>query len=140
MRHPPQDPELDAMFSEFATAEGLNPGLLKAVAWLESGWQQDVVSPAGAVGFMQVTPVTAQWLEAASFGEQMNEDVSVYDNVKMGARYLRILLDVTSDEDTAIASYYQGYGTTLSGKMYEETKQYVKLVRAVQQRYWPANP
>jgi soluble lytic murein transglycosylase-like protein len=137
VRHPPQDAEIDAMFNEIAAAEGLKPGLVKAIAWLESGWQQEVVSSADAVGFMQVTPVTAQWLEESILGEQLNEDLSVYDNIKMGARYLRVLLDVTGDEEMAIASYYQGYGTTLSGKMYEETKNYVKLVRAVQERYWP---
>jgi LysM repeat protein len=138
VRHPPQDPDLEAIFNELAASEGLNPGLVKAIAWLESGWQQDVVSPAGAVGFMQMTPVTSRWLEEAVFGEQLNEDISVYDNVKMGARYLRILLDATGDEEKAIASYYQGYGTTLSGKMYEETKHYIALVRAVQARYWPS--
>jgi LysM repeat protein len=136
--NPPQDPELEAMFNELAALEGLNPGLIKSIAWLESGWQQHVVSPAGAVGFMQVTPTTASWLETAIFGEPLNEDVSIYDNVKMGVRYLRILLTATGDEDKAIASYYQGYGATMSGKMYEETKNYVKLVRAVQERYWPA--
>jgi LysM repeat protein len=136
VRHPPQNADLEAMFAELAAAEGLDAGLVKAVAWLESGWQQDVVSPAGAVGFMQITPVTGEWLEAAVFGEPMNEDVSVYDNVKMGARYLRILMDVTGDEEKAIASYYQGYGTTLSGKIYEETKHYVELVKAVRARYW----
>lgn len=137
VRHPPQDPELEAMFNELSAAEALSPGLVKAVAWLESGWQQDVVSPAGAVGFMQITPVTAGWLEESVFGQPFNEDISVYDNVKMGARYLRILVDATGDEALAIASYYQGYGATSSGKMYEETKQYVKLVRSVQERYWP---
>jgi LysM repeat protein len=137
VRDPPQDAELDRMFNELATAEGVSPGLVKAIAWLESGWQQHVVSPADAVGFMQITPVTAQWLETAVFGEPLNEDVSTYDNVKMGARYLKILLTATGDEDKAIASYYQGYGTTLSGKIYEETKHYVALVRAVQSRYWP---
>jgi len=136
--HPPQDPELEAMFNELSAAEALNPGLVKAVAWLESGWQQDVVSPAGAVGFMQLTPVTAGWLEESVFGEPLNEDVSVYDNVSMGVRYLRILMDATRDENLAIAAYYQGYGATSSGKMYEETKRYVELVRAVQARYWPS--
>jgi soluble lytic murein transglycosylase-like protein len=85
---------------------------------------------------MQITPVTAEWLETAAFGEALNEDVSMYDNVKMGARYLRILIDVTGDEDLAIASYYQGYGTTLSGKIYEETKHYVELVKAIRAAYW----
>ena len=137
VRHPPQDPELEATFNELSAAEGLNPGLVKAVAWLESGWQQDVVSPAGAVGFMQLTPTTAGWLEESVFGQQLNEDVSVYDNISMGARYLRILQTATGDENLAIAAYYQGYGATSSGKMYEETKRYVELVRAVQARYWP---
>jgi soluble lytic murein transglycosylase-like protein len=85
---------------------------------------------------MQITPVTAEWLETAVFGEPLNEDVSMYDNVKMGARYLRILMDVTGEEDKAIASYYQGYGTTLSGKIYEETKHYVELVKAIRAAYW----
>ena len=138
VRHPPRDPELEAMFNELSAAEALNPGLVKAVAWLESGWQQDVVSPAGAVGFMQLTPVTAGWLEDSVFGQPLNEDVSVYDNISMGARYLRILIDATRDENLAIAAYYQGYGATSSGKMYEETKRYVELVRAVQARYWPS--
>lgn len=135
--HPPQNPELDAIFNEMAAAEGLNPSLIKAIAWLESGWQQAAVSPAGAAGIMQITPTTAGWLEVAVFGEPLNEEVSIYDNVKMGTRYLRMLREATGDEDKAIASYYQGIGITLSGKMYEETKRYVEAVRSLQARYWP---
>lgn len=135
---PPVDPQLEAMFEASAAEQGLNPRVVKAIAWLESGWQQHVVSPAGAIGVMQMTPTTAQWLEQAVFGFALNEDVSVLDNIKMGARYLRLLLDATGgDEDKAIASYYQGYGATLAGKMYEETKQYVQSVRSVQANYWP---
>jgi LysM repeat protein len=138
LRRPPVDAQLEAMFEAAATEQGLNPRMVKAVAWLESGWQQHVVSSAGAIGVMQLTPTTAQWLEQSVFGLQLNEDVSVVDNVKMGTRYLRLLLDATAgDEDKAIASYYQGYGATAAGKMYEETKQYVQAVRSVQANYWP---
>jgi soluble lytic murein transglycosylase-like protein len=87
---------------------------------------------------MQLTPSTAQWLEQAVIGSSLNEDVSVVDNIRMGARYLRLLLDATGgDEDKAIASYYQGFGATAAGKMYEETKAYVQAVRSVQANYWP---
>jgi len=137
VRHPPDDPELERMFEELAAAEDVDPSLVKAIAWVESGWQQHVVSHAGAVGFMQLTPVTVQWLEQSVFGYELNEDVSVHDNVNMGVTFLRILLDATGDEEKAIASYYQGYGTTMSGVMYEETKHYIELVRAVQRGYWP---
>lgn len=136
-RHPPDDPKLEAMFDELAMAEGVDPGLVKAIAWTESGWQQGLVSTAGAVGFMQLTPVTITWLEQDVFGHELNEDVSTYDNVKMGARFLRILITATGDEERALAAYYQGFGVTASGKLYEETKRYIEIVRAVKQRYWP---
>jgi N-acetylmuramoyl-L-alanine amidase len=138
VRRPLVDPELDRTIEAAAAEFGLNPRMVKAVAWVESGWQQHAVSPAGAMGIMQVTPTTAQWLEQSVFGFQLNEDVSVHDNIKMGTRYLRLLLEATrGDEDLAIASYYQGYGITAAGNLYEETKVYVAAVRAVQSNYWP---
>jgi len=57
--------------------------------------------------------------------------------VKIGARFLRLLIDATGDEDRAIAAYYQGYGVTSSGVIYDETQRYVEIVRAVRERYWP---
>lgn len=138
VRRPPTDPELERTLEGAAAEFGLNPRMVKALAWVESGWQQHAVSPAGAIGVMQVMPVTIVWLEQSVFGFQLNEDVSVHDNIKMGARYLRVLLDATGgDEEKAIASYYQGYGATAAGKMYEETKAYVQAVRSVQGNYWP---
>jgi len=133
----PHSPQIESIIDELSTAEGLHPGLVKAIAWVESGWQQEVVSPAGAVGIMQITPETAAWLERDVFGEQLNEETSAYDNVKMGVRYLRTLLDATGDLDLAIASYYQGYGATLAGTMYADTTAYVQAVHAVKVRWWP---
>ncbi len=123
--------------AELSAAEGVDVNLVKAIAWVESGWQQGVVSPAGAVGIMQITPETAAWLETDVFGYPLNEDISVYDNVKAGVRLLRILLNDTGDRDQAIAAYYQGSGTTKAGIMYLETVQYVETVRAVKDRFWP---
>lgn len=133
----PSDPELEAIFDEMAAAEGVDPGLVRALAWVESGWRQGAVSPAGAVGVMQVMPGTAAWLESEVFGYPLNEDVSVYDNVKAGVKLLRILLDATGSPELATASYYQGQGTTASGLMYDDTRAYVKSVLRVKQRYWP---
>ena len=134
----PSDPALEAIFDEFAAYEGLDPGLVKALAWIESGWQQHVVSYTGAIGIMQLMPGTAAWLEYDIFGQALNEDVSVYDNVKMGTRYLRILMDATGWKmEIALASYYQGHGNTLNGIFYEDTWDYVYAVLAVRDAYWP---
>jgi hypothetical protein len=81
-------------------------------------------------------PETTAWLERDVLGYELNEDTSVYDNVKAGTRLLRILLDETGDIDSAIASYYQGQGATSAGILYDDTKGYVRLVRGVWDRYW----
>jgi LysM repeat protein len=133
----PVNPEVEALLEQFAEAEGLDSGLVKAVALLESGWRQDTVSPSGAVGVMQLQPSTAYWLERDVFGYDLNIDTSAYDNIKAGARYLRILLNITGDTDQALAAYYQGYASLSLGLVYEDTIRYVADVNAVRDRFWP---
>src|SRR3990170_4405865 len=58
----PASPDVEPLLEQFATEEGLDPGLVKALAYQESGWQQDVVSSTGAVGIMQIQPSKGDWL------------------------------------------------------------------------------
>ena len=133
----PVAPEIEALLEEFAAAEGVDPGLVKALAYLESGWQQHVVSATGAIGVMQIQPSTGYWLENYVFGYDLNLETSAYDNIKAGVRYLRILLDLSGDMDQAMAAYYQGYGSLAAGILYEDTILYVADVKAIRERFWP---
>ncbi len=132
----PFSPEIEALLEEFAAEEGLDPGIVKALAYVESGWQQGVVSATGAMGVMQIQPSTGYWLEQDVFGYDLNIEASAYDNIKAGARYLRLLLDLTGDIDQAVASYYQGYGAFSLGILYEDTIQYVSDVKAIRDWFW----
>jgi len=134
----PSDPELEALFDEFAAFHGLDPGLVKALAWVESGWQQHVVSYTGAVGIMQLMPGTTAWLEDEVFGYDLHEIDSAYDNIKLGTAYLRILMEATGwNEKVAVGSYYQGHGNTVNGILYNDTVDYIAAVFAVRDAYWP---
>ena len=133
----PVAPEIEALLEEFAAAEGLDPGLVKALAYVESAWQQHAVSPTGAVGVMQVQPSTAYWLERDVFGYDLDIETSAYDNIKAGVRYLRILLDLTGDVDQAVAAYYQGYAALSLGVLYEDTIRYVAAINAIRDSLWP---
>jgi LysM repeat protein len=133
----PVAPETEAILEAAAAAEGLDPGLVKALAYLESGWQQGVVSQTGAMGVMQIQPTTGYWLEEEIFGYDLNIETSAYDNVRAGVRYLSILMDLTGDTDKALAAYYQGYGALSLGIIYEDTIQYVAAVKAVRGLFWP---
>ncbi|MCH8345676.1 MAG: LysM peptidoglycan-binding domain-containing protein [Chloroflexi bacterium] len=133
----PVSPRIEALLDEFAAVEGLDPGLVKAVAYIESGWQPDAVSSIGATGVMQIVPSTGYWLETEVFGYDLDIETSAYDNIKAGARYLRVLLDLTGDMDQAVAAYYQGYSALSLGVIYEDTIQYVATVNATKEQFWP---
>jgi LysM repeat protein len=134
---PPRDALLEGIIDEFSAAEGLDPGMVRSVAFVESSWRQGARSPAGAAGVMQLMPETALWLERDVFGYELNEQESLYDNVKAGTRLLAILIESHGgDVDAALASYYQGQGATSAGIMYEDTRGYVRFVRGVWERYW----
>jgi LysM repeat protein len=136
-RERPQSPEIEGLIDELAAAEGIEPGLVKSIAWLESGWNQGARSHAGAVGIMQLMPGTTAWLESDFFGQDLNDETSVYDNIKLGVYYLSLLEYETGSQELAVAAYYQGLGVTQQGVMYNETRRYVDGVMAVKARYWP---
>ena len=133
----PVSPRIEALLEEFAAVEGLEPGLVKAIAYIESGWQPDAVSSIGAMGVMQIVPSTGYWIETELFGYDLDIETSAYDNIKAGARYLRVLLDLTGDMDQAVAAYYQGYSALSLGVIYEDTIQYVATVNATKEQFWP---
>jgi LysM repeat protein len=133
----PYDPALEAIFDELAAAEGVDAGTVKAIAWLESGWDQGARSPSGATGVMQIMPGTVAWLETRVFGQDLNEEGSAYDNVKAGVRYLRLMQDQTGSPQMAVVAYYQGPGVTAHGILYQETQRYVDAVNATRARFWP---
>ena len=93
---------------------------------MESGFQEDVVSDAGAIGVMQLLPGTWTWLDAL-IGVRTPR---TYDgNVRAGVRYLRWLLDeFDGDRRLALAGYYQGAAAVRQRGLYEDTKRYVTLV------------
>jgi peptidoglycan hydrolase-like protein with peptidoglycan-binding domain len=61
---------------------GVDPTLARALAWQESGWQNDVRSSAGALGVMQVTPPTWDFVELFVIGLQIPPTVD--GNVRVG--------------------------------------------------------
>jgi len=103
-------PELREFFDEAAEISGLDWQLIAAVAYQESMWDADAVSPFGAQGLMMLMPRTARSLGVTNpFDER--------ENILAGARYLaQLYATIPSrirDPDRlwmAIASYNMGYG------------------------------
>ena len=123
-------------FEHWATASGVPVDLLMAMTWLESGWQNDVVSSAGAIGIGQLMPDTVTWLQDIVIGERL-DPYDPDDNIRMSARYLRWLLDRTEgDAATALAGYYQGLGAVRTSGVFPSTRVYVDDVLAFRDRHF----
>jgi soluble lytic murein transglycosylase-like protein len=74
--------------------------LVKAVSWMESGWQADITNCDGGYGLMQVMPETVSFVNNR-FGTTYKVD-NVQDNADLGANYLAWLTKYFGD------MFYQG--------------------------------
>lgn len=118
----------DALLTHIAEQEGVDPKLVKAVAWMESGWQQDVVSPTGAIGIMQVEPYTGEWVSQYLANRKLDLHVAS-DNVLAGVLLLHHLLAIHhGDVDAALAAYYQGDASIAEHGLFTDTQQYIRVV------------
>jgi soluble lytic murein transglycosylase-like protein len=116
-----------AAIDRWSATYGVDPKLARALAWMESGYQEDVVSSAGAVGVMQLLPETWAWVDTILLHETTPR---TYDgNVRAGVRYLRWQLDqFGGDVKLALAGYYQGARAVRERGLFDDTKQYVSVI------------
>lgn len=84
----------------------LDPLLVLSIIRVESSFRENAVSPYGAVGLMQVTPDTAEWLNKKY---RTNFDVNnPSDNIALGCMYLQYLLEKDGNLETALIHYNTG--------------------------------
>ncbi|WP_374454279.1 transglycosylase SLT domain-containing protein [Nocardioides sp.] len=120
---PPGTPYAD-LFQQAASAHGLDPALLAAVARQESGFDPQAVSPAGAQGLMQLMPGTAQ-------GLGVTNPFDPAQAIGGAAQLLDDLMGRFGSTELALAAYNAGPGAVLRYDgipPYPETQAYVKSI------------
>lgn len=129
----PTKDQMRALVASTATSMGVDPALALAVSYQESGFDHSLVSPANAIGAMQVIPSSGQWASDL-VGRDLNL-LDPRDNVTAGVAILKQLVRSSPDLSTAIAGYYQGASSVQRNGMFTDTKQYVANVRALMSRF-----
>lgn len=111
---------------------GLDPALVKAVIAVESDFNPRAVSNKGAMGLMQLMPLTAKDLGVSNTFDPVA-------NVDGGTRYLRYLLDYFNwDMELALAAYHAGISRVekhLGIPPIPATHDYVKRVKSNYNKY-----
>ena len=129
----PSRADMQAKVVATARAMGVDPALAQAIAFQESGFDQTAVSPANAIGTMQVIPSSGEWASQL-VGRPLNL-LDPDDNVTAGIAILRSLVRTHDDLPRAIASYYQGSGSVQRNGMFSDTRRYVANVQTLMTRY-----
>jgi LysM repeat protein len=127
--------EVGALLERTAVEYGWNPAFVKAVAWQESGWNNQAVSSVGATGIMQVMPETGRFVSRYLVGRDL--DLSVpEDNVVAGVAYLDYLHRITGgDTRMILGGYYQGLRSISENGVYDETVRYADNILELKKRF-----
>lgn len=134
---------------ENADYYSLDRALVFATIKVESSFDKNVKSSKGAVGLMQITLSTAEYIaKRLNINEYDLQDENI--NVMFGCYYLRYLIDKFKSIETAICAYNAGEGNvskwlkekdksddglTLKSIPFKETEEYLKKIVKTFEKY-----
>jgi hypothetical protein len=125
--------DVRTMLTNWAIAYRLDPALVRALAWMESGFQPGLVSSAGARGVLQVLPSTRSYVQSVLIGYKVPRSTS--GNIRIGVAYLRQLLrEFHGNRSLALAAWYQGPFSVRKHGVLAGTRLFVRNVLALHSR------
>lgn len=134
--------------SMYSDEYGVDENLVFAVIKAESNFQEDAVSHKDALGLMQIMKETAEDVAKKynieiDFNNSEKEILNVQNNIKIGTKYLAVLLEKYKNKEVAVAAYNAGIGTVdnwiekgiiksdgsdIENIPYKETNNYVRKI------------
>ncbi|MFB9070825.1 LysM peptidoglycan-binding domain-containing protein [Citricoccus parietis] len=129
----PSRSQMQAIIADTARQMGVDPSLALAHAFTESSFNHASVSPANAIGAMQVIPSSGDWASDL-VGRKLNL-LDPHDNATAGVAIIRQLQRTAGSFDIGIAAYYQGLGGVQRNGMKPDTKDYVAKVKNYMKRF-----
>jgi len=109
--YPEPPSEITGIIDECASIFGVDKSLLVATMLKESGFNQNAVSPAGAMGYMQLMPATFSGLKnrvAELQGKISGDPFDAKTNICLGAAHLAGLMGTYGGNENAALIAYNG--------------------------------
>lgn len=123
--------EIHTYINEYSKKYGVQENLVKAIIKQESGFDQKSISPAGAIGLMQLMPATAKSLGVDPYNAK--------ENIDGGVKHLSYLMkSYSGNVELALAGYNAGSGNVAKYTgipPFKETQDYVRKVTTYYRQY-----
>ncbi len=134
---------------EYADYYGLERALVFAVIKTESSFNPNAESKKGAVGLMQITKKTGEYI-AQKLGVEKYDLKNNDNNINFGCYYIKYLYARFKNMDTALVAYNAGEGNvslwlmdknlskdgnTLTSIPFEESREYIKKIHKNFEKY-----
>ncbi|MCX8122692.1 MAG: lytic transglycosylase domain-containing protein [Spirochaetes bacterium] len=121
----------DSIIINVCKIENIDPQLIRCIIKVESNFNKDAVSVAGAMGLMQLMQETAQ-----AYGVQDPFDPE--QNIKAGVKHFKSLLSFfKNDVILALAAYHAGLGVVKKNMAVPNIKSTITYVNDVMKLYQP---
>jgi peptidoglycan lytic transglycosylase len=140
--------EYENIVRTHARNHDLDPALVAAVVYVESRFDPNAESAAGAIGLMQLLPETAKGIALRTGGKRFVvadlRDPEI--NVRYGTWYLDHMRKRYGEVNLALAAYHAGQGNVDQwraaglGIVFPETRAYVEEVERLTRVYADAYP
>jgi len=125
--------DVRSLLDTWSARVGVDASLVRALAWMESGYQTTLVSSAGARGVLQMIPSTRKYVERVLLHRRLPDTVD--GNIEAGVVLLKHLLGVfNGDQNLALAAWYQGERAVRTRGIYAVTRPFVADVLALRAR------
>ena len=122
-----------ALIDHWAAHYAVDVHHVRALAWMESGYNNSLVSSVGARGIMQLLPTTFRFAETVLIGHRVTHNAN--GNVRAGVAYLAHLLhDFHGNSRLALAGWYQGERAVRKHGLYKVSRPFVANVLALARR------
>ncbi len=122
-----------ASLDHWAGVYGVDASLVRALAWMESGFNNSLVSSVGAQGIMQLLPSTWDYVESVLIRRKVAHTAD--GNVHVGVAYLHHLLATfDGNERLALAGWYQGERAVRQTGVLKVSEVFVADVLALRKR------
>lgn len=125
--------EASTTINRLAQQYGVDPALVRALAWIDTDGKPRKLEAPGGVGYLAVTDPTFEYIQASLVKRALDRAVPG-DNLEAGVAYVASMLKWGGEETKGLAGFIQGPGSVRANGIRPATEDQIKRILALRDR------